>query len=239
MLVSVVVPAHNEEDNIKQTIKNLFSVVSKQSFDAEIILVDDNSTDKTGTLCDDFDKKYKNIRVIHRRDRSGMGNALREGTMAAKGEIVIWTMADLTDDLETIPLFIEKINSGVDMVFGSRYIKGGSAGDLAPFKAFSSRFFSICASILIGTNVHDITNAFRAFRRSVFFSIMTKSSDFGISPEFALKAHLAGFKLDEVSTVYRDRVKGKTKFSMLKMARRYGTILAEVFRQRVKMAVSV
>jgi glycosyltransferase involved in cell wall biosynthesis len=124
-----------------------------------------------------------------------MGNALIEGTNKANGDVIIWIMADLSDDLNTIPKFLKKIENGYDLVFGSRYIKGGSPGDIPSNKAFFSRGFANLSRIFIGIKVHDITNAFRAFKKNVFNSVNLKSTDFAISPEFALKAHLANFKM--------------------------------------------
>ena len=219
--ISIIIPAHNEEENLPILIPRLQKMIRKNKLNAEIIIVDDNSTDSTPVLCDRFSKKYKNIKTIHRKSNPGMGFALREGTKASKGDIIIWTMADLTDDLKTIPKFIEKIKSGADMVFGSRYMKGGSAGDLSLLKRFVSWGFTFASRTFIGIKVHDITNAFRAFRKEVFFAVEPEAGDFAISPEFALKAHLKGFILSEVPTVYKDRKKGTTKFKMFLMSKRY------------------
>lgn len=235
--ISIIVPAHNEEENLPELIPRLQKTIRKNKLNAEIIIVDDNSTDSTPQLCDRFSKKYKNIITIRRRGNPGMGFALREGTKTAKGEIIIWTMADLTDDLNTIPLLLDKINQGADMVFGSRYMKAGSPGDLSLFKRLVSNGFTALSRLFIGIRVHDITNAFRAFKKEVFFTTATRAGDFAISPEFALKAHLAGFKLSEIPTVYKDRKKGITKFKMFRMARRYFMIFLLALFYKIKQSV--
>lgn len=231
MKLSIIIPAHNEEENLPMLIPRIQKTI-KNLGNTEIIIVDDNSSDTTPEICDNFSKKYKNIKVIHRKSNPGMGNALKEGTKKAKGDIIIWIMADLTDDLNIIPKFIKKLKEA-DMVFGSRYMKGGSAGDIGFFKKIASGGFTYLSRVFIGIKVHDITNAFRAFRKNVFDSVNLKSGDFGISPEFALKTHLKGFKLAEVPTVYKDRKKGITKFNMLKMARRYFWIFLSLFWKRI------
>jgi glycosyltransferase involved in cell wall biosynthesis len=149
---------------------------------------------------------------------------LKDGTAAATGEIIVWTMADLSDDTNVIPTFVKKIEQGADMVFGSRYVKGGTSGDLSRFKRFVSNGFTFASRLFLGIKVHDITNAFRAFRKDVFDKIRPSSGDFGISPEFALKAHISGYKLDEVPTSYATRKKGIPQFKMMKMAIRYFSI---------------
>lgn len=233
MKISVVVPAHNEEDNLPILVKNLQDLIKKDKLDAEIVLVDDNSNDSTPEISDNLKKEYDNVFTIHRFGNRGMGNALLEGSKKAKGDIIVWVMADLSDDLNTIPKFIKKIEDGYDIVFGSRYMKGGSSGDLSPFKKIASRGFSTLSGIL-GIKVHDITNAFRAFKKEVLNSIKLESADFAISPEFALKAHLAGFKLDEVPTTYSNRKKGIAKFKMLEMTKKYFKVFLCVLIQRLK-----
>jgi len=217
--LSIVVPLHNEEENIYELESNVQGMFKKYGIKGEIILVDDNSTDSTPEICDRLSKKA-NVSVIHRSGNPGMGYALKEGTSNAGAPIVAWVMGDLTDDMNTIPKFIEIINKGCDMVFGSRYMKGGSA-NISFLKKIASNGFTLLGRIFFGIKVHDITNAFRAFRKEVFDSIELESGDFAISPEFAIKAHLKKFKLCEVSTSYKDRTRGVTKFRMLKMARRY------------------
>jgi len=233
MKVSIIVPAYNEEDNLPVLIKKLDELNLKLK-NIEIILVDDNSTDSTPKVCDLLAKKYQNIRVLHRKNKRGMGNALKDGTKIASGEIIVWVMADLSDDISVIPLFIEKIEHGADMVFGSRYMRGGSAGDLSRLKKFVSSGFTFLSRLFIGVKVHDITNAFRAFKKEIFNEVEPRSSDFAISPEFALKVHLAGYKLDEVPTVYTSRKKGKATFSLLKMSFRYASVFVMAFFLRLK-----
>lgn len=225
MLLSIIIPAYNEEKNLGPLAGSLLKMIERHRLSAEIVLVDDNSRDSTPQICDILAKKHKNIRAIHRKGNRGMGNTLKEGTRAARGEIVVWSMADLADDVNTIPSFVAKIKDGYDMVFGSRYMRGGSSGDLVMTKRIASSGFSRLSRILIGTPVDDITNAFRGFRKKVFESVDLKSGDFAISPEFALKAHIKGFRLCQVPTVYKDRIEGSPNFKMFKMSKRYFSVL--------------
>jgi glycosyltransferase involved in cell wall biosynthesis len=219
--VSIVVPAHNEEGNLPKLVPRLRELAEKAG-DAEIILVDDHSTDQTPQQVDDYQRKFANIRAIHRRDGiRGMGNTLKEGTAAARGQFVIWTMADLSDDWSSVPLMLAKLRNGADMVFASRYMPGGSSGDLQAFKRFVSSGFTFASRLFFGVPVHDITNAYRGFRREVYEKVRPEAGDFAISPEFALKAQLAGYRLDEVPTTYAKRQEGAANFRMFKMARRY------------------
>lgn len=225
--ISIVIPLHNEEENLRELERGIQIMLKSSGIDAEIILVDDNSGDSTPEICDELAKK-ENVRALHRKGSPGMGNALKDGTGKAESNIIVWIMGDLSDDLSAVPRFVERIQGGCDMVIGSRYMKGGAA-QIPYWKMLASNGFTMLSRIFLGVGVHDITNAFRAFRKEVFDSVSLESSDFAISPEFALKAHIKGFKLCEVSAVHTDRIKGMTKFRMFRMGRRYFRIFLKAF----------
>ncbi len=227
--VSIVIPVYNEEENLAKLLQDLLHRFKKT---AEIVVVDDCSSDNTGMIADSYAKRYPSIKVLHRKKgKNGMGAALKDGTRAASGKFIVWVMGDNSDDLSTIPLFINKLKKGADMVFGSRYMDGGSSGDLSPMKALLSSGFTRTMRAMFGIQVHDITNAFRAFRKEVFDSVHLHADDFSISPEFAIKAHVNGFALDEVPTTYKNRTAGKQKFRMLKM----GIAYCKLFKYRLRM----
>ncbi len=226
-MISLVIPARNEEENLLVLVKRLEAL----PFEKEIIIVNDNSTDSTQQICDSLKSR---IRVVHRKTSPGMGNALKDGTKVAKGEIIVWIMADLSDDLSTIQQFIDRINGGADIVFGSRYMEGGSSGDLDSVKAFISKSFTVFAKILYGIKVSDITNSFRAFRREAYDKLRLDNGDFAISPEMALKAHIDGMKLEEVPTTYATRKKGKPKMKVFKTTIKYFLLLLSLWRSSLK-----
>jgi glycosyltransferase involved in cell wall biosynthesis len=226
--VSIVVPAHNEEGNIAFVLRDIIGL----NMISEIIIVDDHSSDKTYEIVKKCANKFKHIKIIQRKSgKRGMGASLKEGTLSASGEIVIWMMADRSDDLRTVPRIIEKIHEGFDLVFASRYMRGGSAGDLNKIKAFLSNGYSFVCRLLFRFKVHDITNAFRGFRKSIFLKANPESDDFAISPEFAIKAKLKGFKLAEVPTIYTNRIVGKNNFHILKMGLRYISLFRYALRK--------
>ncbi|MBN2517864.1 MAG: glycosyltransferase [Candidatus Altiarchaeota archaeon] len=219
---SVVIPAHNEQDNIAPLLEDLLKLRKKIENPFEIVVVNDNSSDKTGGIAEEYSKKYKNIKVVHRsKGNNGMGFALVDGTKKATHDITLWVMGDRSDSLETIPKIVGRIGEGYNLVTGSRYITGGSRGDLDLFKSFLSMGYSLLARAVFGVPTHDITNAFRGFRREVFDSVRLESGDFAISPEFAIKAHIKGYKLGEVPTGYSNRRAGQAKFDLLRMGIRY------------------
>lgn len=226
MKVSFVIPFHNEEKNIPSMVERVYNFARSKNWQFEIIPVDDRSTDNSSEILKNLSRRYSNVFPIFRKkdneDKGNtMGKTLIEGTKRAKGEIIIWTMGDLADDTKTYDQIFHKLKDGYDLVFGSRYMPGGSRGNLDKLKAFLSSWGTRFAKGLFGIPVHDITNAFRGFKKNVFDSLEFISSGFSISPEFAIKAHLAGFKLGEVPTVYTNRIEGISNFKLYKMTISY------------------
>ena len=224
--VSVIIPVNNEEENLPILLERLIDFESQNGFSIQIIIVNDGSQDSTGEIANRYSMEHENIRVTHNMGiRKGMGCSLKSGTREAQSPHVIWLMGDLADDINTIPKILKKLEDGYDVVVASRYMRGGSPGDMDPIKSFLSRSYSFFMRIIFNLPVHDINNAFRGFRREVFEAIEIKSDDFAISPEFAIKAKLDKFRLGEVPTKYFDRTFGKNKFKTLAMILRYSSIL--------------
>lgn len=234
MRISFIIPFHNEEKNVLPMIERVISYGKGKKWQLEIIPVDDRSSDNTKKILKKLSNKYKFVKPVYRSNDNNikgntMGRALIEGTKKASADIVIWTMGDLADDAKTYGAIVGKISEGFDMVFGSRYMPGGSRGNLDPIKAFLSSWGTLLARLLFGIKVHDITNAFRGFRKNIFNNLKLTSEGFSISPEFAIKAHFAGFKLAEVPTVYTNRVEGASNFKLYQMAINYLRLYIDLF----------
>jgi len=230
--ISIVVPAYNEEGNIGKMLDNLIALGERENWDCEIVIANDNSKDSTGKIADEYAAKHPFITPIHRtKGDNGMGFALIEGTKKASGGIIVWVMGDCSDDLESIPKMVKKIEESFDMAIGSRYMKGASRGELAADKAFLGQLYTGVCRLVFGIPVHDMTNAFRAFKKGVFEDIKPESGDFAISPEFSIKTHMKGYKVTEVPTTYFSRRAGKANFKIIKMGLRYGSLLKYRFTQ--------
>jgi len=232
--ISYIIPFHNEEKNCILMVESVMRYAKTNRLSFEVIPVDDRSSDKTPNHLVKLAKKYSAVKPVYRRQDEGekgntMGRALIEGTKKAKGEFVIWTMGDMADDTETYGEIIRKLENGFDIVFGSRYMPGGSRGNLDRIKAFLSSWGTRLARILFGVKVHDITNAFRGFRKEVFNKIKLESAGFSISPEFAIKAHLAGYRLGEVPTEYTNRIEGVSNFKLYNMTKSYLRLYWQLF----------
>ncbi|MCM8771877.1 MAG: glycosyltransferase family 2 protein [Candidatus Omnitrophica bacterium] len=214
LVLSIVIPAKNEEENIKETIENLIPHINSE--ETEIIVVNDHSTDKTEEIVLKLCQKYPFLKIVRNEKEPGFANALKTGFENAKGEFVLPVMADGCDDPETIKKMIEKAKEGYDLVCGSRYTKGGNKIGGPKVQNFFSKFVGISLYYLIKIPTKDCPNAFKMYRRCILNSLKLKSKGFSISMEACLKFYFLGFKICEIPTIWYGRKKGKSKFKLLK-----------------------
>lgn len=209
-----MVPVHNEQDNLPSLINRVENALD---IDFEMILVNDHSSDKTAEIVKEFTPKFRNIRLIENKRDKGFANALRTGFENARSDVILPLMADLCDDLDTIGEMLKKIEEGFDVVCGARYIKGGRRLGGSKLKGFLSGFVGGSLKFFLHLPTADIANAFKMYRKQVIDSIDIRAQGFEISMEITLKAYFRGFKITEVPTVWKEREKGKSSFSMLKV----------------------
>jgi glycosyltransferase involved in cell wall biosynthesis len=216
--ISIIVPAHNEQDNIAEVIER---IERSLGLEHELVVVNDHSLDHTVELVEMLSKRYNNIKLIHNKSPKGFANALKTGFNNVSTDIVIPVMADLCDDLDTIPKMLDKVNEGYDIVCGSRYIKGGARLGGSRLKGFLSFWAGRSLSLLLGLPMHDIANAFKMYRKEVIDNIDIQSQAFEISMEIPLKAYYLGFKITEIPTVWSERTRGQSSFRVLKLLSPY------------------
>ena len=231
MRLAVIIPAHNEEDNIEGVINK---VETSLQMPHELIVVNDHSQDRTAELVLKASRRYPNVRLIENLNDKGFANAVKTGFANNSAEVVVLVMADLCDDLRTVTEMFEKINAGYDVVAGARYIKNGARLGGSKVKGFFSCFVGWSLHYLLGVPTHDIANAFKMYRKSVLESIDIQSKGFEISMEIPLKAYYSGFRLTEVPTIWRERVKGKSSFSMFKLLPSYLKLYIWALFKRVR-----
>jgi glycosyltransferase involved in cell wall biosynthesis len=218
MTITLVIPAHNEEEVIAVTIK---SIEEELNLNYEIVVVNDHSVDNTAVIVKGLMKQYSNLRFVNNDTDRGFANALKKGFSVSNSELIIPVMADLCDDPRTIKDMYIKCLEGFDIVSGSRYTKGGTKIGGPLIQSLSSRFVGCSLKYLLGIPTSDVSNSFKCIRRSVLNAIKLESKGFEISMEITLKAYFAGFRIAEVPTTWRGRSIGKSKFYLFKVAPRY------------------
>jgi glycosyltransferase involved in cell wall biosynthesis len=232
MKISIVIPAHNEEGNLEVLVDKLIPVLEryKETDEYEIILVNDNSIDNSPYIIDNFAKNNSCIKAVHRTNTPGFGNAIKTGFKHATGDVIIPFMGDLSDNPGDIPKLVKKIEEGYDVVYGSRFIDGGTIDDYPTAKMFANRLFNNVVRLLFGIRQRDVTNAFKAYRKEVLDEIGDiEASGFDLTVEIPMKAHILGFKSTEVPVAWHGRERGEANLKLSKNASLYGKRLLKMF----------
>ena len=216
MKLSIVIPAHNEQDNIRDVINKIEESLDLDA-EYEIVVVNDHSSDNTAGIVLQLSKQYSNLRLVNNLTEGGFANALRAGFASVKTDVIIPVMADLCDDLGVIKQMFKQIDEGYDVVCATRYIKGGARLGGPKLKGFLSWFAGWSMHYLLGIPTHDIANSFKMYRKKVIDTVDTKARGFEISMEILLRAYYSGFKITEIPTIWKERTKGKSSFKVFKL----------------------
>ncbi len=231
MDLSVILATYNEKENIEEMVDRVDRECAKNRISTEIIVVDDNSPDGTAKIVQRMMKKKKNLRLILRQKKEGLGAALFHGYREAKGKVIGSSDADRSIDPKYIPIIYKKIQSGYDVVTGSRYAKGGKIIGKPAHKVLVSKGSALIASLLLGMKLHDYTLNFRFFKRKVLTKQM-KSSGNVLLAEFLYSAKQRGFKIGEVPITFVERTRGKSK---MKLGREIFLFLVGMLKLRLKV----
>ncbi|MBT3878905.1 MAG: glycosyltransferase [Candidatus Scalindua sp.] len=223
--VSFVIPCHNEEMNVAPLINGLIAFYGKYIF--EILIVDDNSKDRTADVTEKLSKIHKCIRLIKRVPPNGVGRALREGLKEAKGEYILIMDSDFQHIIPEMRDLFDAIADGADVAIGSRFSRESVLVNYAFTKILANRAFHIIANILLGRHFRDISNNLKIFRRDVAKKLVIESDDFAANVETGLKPILLGYRVVEVpiSWVNRSIDMGFSTFRIFKTGPNYWRIL--------------
>ncbi|MDP8275973.1 MAG: glycosyltransferase, partial [Candidatus Euphemobacter frigidus] len=217
--LNIIVPAYNEEFNISETIRTIHEIQTRIDLPHKLIVVNDNSTDRTREVVQDLQNRYPNLVLINRRGNHGLGRCLNRAYEEVEGGVIVAVMADLADDVSDIPKMLEKIKEGYDLISASRYIPSGSGEHEDRVKHFLSRLLGKALQVLIGLPTNDATNAYKMYRATILNTLgILKSDNYTTGLELTVKAHLNGFKIVEVPTIWKDRSRGRSHFKLLKVA---------------------
>ena len=232
-LLSVVIPARDEEGCIASTIEHLSLELKIHQIPHEIIVVDDGSSDRTPQILQDEAKNIPQLRVLSNSGPHGFGRAITCGLDAMFGDAVVIMMSDESDDCRDVVRYWKKLNEGFDCVFGSRFMKGGGVIDYPPLKLFLNRLANLFVRILFSHGLNDTTNAFKAYRREVIDGVRPiLSPHFNITVELPLKAIVRGYSFATIPITWRNRRTGVAKLKINEMGSRYLFICLYVWLEK-------
>jgi dolichol-phosphate mannosyltransferase len=234
LLLSIVIPAHNEEQNLAPTVEELTRVLDDEGIPFEMILVNDNSTDGTPGVAEALAARRPELRVVARKRLGGFGRAIRAGLAIFRGDAVVVVMADRSDDPHDLVRYYRKIEEGYDCVFGSRFRPGSTLSGYPPRKLVANRLVNKAIQLLFWTGFNDLTNAFKAYRRNVILECGPySSSHFNLTIEMSLNALIRRYHIAEIPIHWYGRTWGASNLSVFRMGRRYLSVLLKLFFERM------
>lgn len=210
--ISVVVPVYNEAENVQLLCEKLHAALSMTGRSYEIVLIDDGSTDGTWEKLRENARKLPNFRLIRLRRNFGQTAAMSAGMHEARGDVIVTLDADLQNDPADIPLLLERMDKGFDVVSGWRKERKD--------KALSRRLPSMIANKLIsrvtGVHLHDYGCTLKAYRREVLDNIELYGDMHRFIPALASSG---GCKVDEVVVRHHPRRFGKSKYGLARIVK--------------------
>lgn len=234
MQLSVVIPAHNEEGCIKETVDAFSAELTKEKIPYEILVINDNSSDTTEKILLDIEKHNKNVRHINNTPPNGFGFAVRCGLENYTGDCVAIVMADMSDrPVDLVTYYRTMLKGNFDCVFGSRFIKGGKVIDYPRSKYFLNRLTNFIIRILFFKKYNDTTNAFKLYKRSTMDGLRPfLSHHFNLTVELPLKAIVRGYTYTVVPNYWTNRKSGESKLKIKEMGSRYFFVILYCFLEK-------
>lgn len=220
-MLSAVIPVFNEAESLAALHGELADVAREQSYDLEIVFVDDGSTDGSWDEIERLAATDSRVRGIRFRRNFGKAAALAAGFEAARGELVVTLDADLQDDPREIPRFLEAIDSGLDCVSGWKKLRHDPWHKVGP-----SRIFNWLVGAFTGVKLHDHNCGFKCYRREIFNEVRLYGELHRFVPVLAAAR---GWKIGEIVVNHRSRKFGRSKYGVTRIVKGFLDLLTVYF----------
>jgi len=234
MKLSVVIPAHNEEGCITETVRNLHRELRSQAIEHEIVVVNDHSTDGTEEILRTLHGEIPELSHVNNEQPGGFGYAVRCGLGVFTGDAVAIYMADASDHPKDLVRYFRTMQEkNVDCVFGSRFRRHGKVHDYPLPKLVLNRLVNLFIQLLFGLKFNDVTNAFKLYRRHVVKGLEPLiSPHFNLTVELPLKSIVRGYSYAVVPISWTNRKTGVSKLKIQEMGSRYLFIILYCFIEK-------
>jgi dolichol-phosphate mannosyltransferase len=234
MKLSLIMPAHNEEGNLRQTVRPLCRLLAAQRIPFELWIVNDHSSDGTEQAAAQLMREFPEVRSINNLKPLGFGYAVQTGLEHFAGEAVCVVMADASDDPQDVVKYYQKLQEGYECVFGSRFSRHSRIRNYPLHKLVLNRLGNWFIKILFGLPYNDITNAFKSYRREVINGVQPiLSAHFNLTVELPLKAIVRGYSYAVVPINWYGRSTGLSKLKIKEMGSRYLFIVMYIFLEKL------
>jgi dolichol-phosphate mannosyltransferase len=229
-MLSVVIPARNERENLRPTIAALVAELNGAAIRHEIIVVDDHSDDNTAAELVELERDFPTLRHVANQEKGGFGLAVRVGLDTFRGDRVAVVMADGSDDPKDVVRFHRKIDDGYDCAFGTRFAPGSTLVGYPYHKLILNRLANLFVKFLFQLKTNDVTNAFKCYRRTVIAGVQPiLSHHFNLTVELPLKAIIRGYSYAVMPNAWHNRKIGLSNLRIREMGSRYLFIVLYCF----------
>ncbi len=204
---SIVIPAYNEGERLGTTLEKILAYVNQRGWDTEVIVVNDGSRDNTAELVRVYAERDPRLRLVENPGNRGKGYSVRHGMLQARGDVIVFSDADLSSPIEEMPKLLEALAAGADIAIGSRWMQAelqSKRQSLA--RQLFGRVFNLLLRITLGLRFKDTQCGFKAFTRRAARAILPlqRVEGWGFDPEILFLADKFGFKATEVAVRWAD-----------------------------------
>ncbi len=232
--ISVVIPAYNEEYNIRRVPRELLPVLTKLPVKYEVIIIDDGSTDKTYDEAVKISKKYRNVKVVRHSKNMGLAGGTRTGIKHVKGNLTVFLDSDFTfHPLEIPKLYKRYVETNCDCVVGSHFSsKGGT--DVLLHRLILSKGVNKLYSTLLGKKISTISSIFRLYRTRELKKLRLTGTGFSICAEILVKMIKNKKRIEEVPVRLTTRIYGESKLNNRKEFINHVRMLSKIVSWKIK-----
>jgi dolichyl-phosphate beta-glucosyltransferase len=205
---SIIIPAFNESERISTTLERVLGYAAEQRWNSEVIVVDDGSRDATTNIVREYMQKNPAVRLLQNPGNRGKGYSVRNGMLNAKGDVLLFSDADLSSPIEEAHKLFSAVANGADVAIGSRWLQTELQTRRQPlYRQFFGRIFNLALRLVLGLNFKDTQCGFKAFSRRSAEAIFPHQhiERWGFDPEILFLARRFGFKTVEVPVSWAHR----------------------------------
>jgi dolichol-phosphate mannosyltransferase len=233
--VAVISPTYCEAENIG----GLIQTIEGLNLNSVLLVIDDSSPDETRSIVEKLNEKYRNIILLKRPRKMGLGTAIRDGfelllSQPNPPKYIVTMDADYSHSPYDIPRLLDFAKNGYDLVVGSRYCEGGAVKGWTVIRRITSMVANRMAGSLIQLRVNDFTSGFRCYSKRCVQNVLSKlhSQTYEIQIETIRQAKLHNLKVGEIPITFENRKKGKSKLTLAEIVAFSKYIMKVLLRQK-------
>ena len=241
--LSIVIPAYNEAARLDHALERVTTTIQTNGWDAEVLVVDDGSTDETPEIVDRWMQRFDRLHLVRNPGNRGKGFSVRNGMLQAAGEVVLFTDADLSAPMEEAERLLAALEAGADVAIGSRWLDREKQTRHQPlYRRFFGRCYNWLTRTVMGLPYKDTQCGFKAFRRpaaQVIFRLQTIER-WGFDPELLFIARKLGYRVVEVPVTWGHDERSRMSYLRdgMQMLKEMAEIRANSLRGRYDKAIA-